>query len=93
MCLAPVAKITLGCVQEHSSIVAQIMRENYLLHDNIHVLTEEQLAISLHIVRHKSKNRMMVDFIGHGKTISRYFNKILGAICILRDQFMKHAHN
>jgi len=74
--------------------LAQILRDSQLLQDTIHVSVEEQLAIFLHILGHKSKNRMMrVDFIRSGETISRYFNKVLGAICVLRDQYMKQAPN
>jgi len=55
---------------------------------------EDQLAMFLYIAGQKSNNRMMrVDFIRFGKTIRRYFIKILGAISILRDQFMKQAPN
>ena len=44
----------------------------------------------IHIVGHNAKNKVIiVDFIRSGEIISRYFNKVLGAICILRDQYMK----
>ena len=36
---------------------------------------------------------MRVDFIRSNETISIYFNKLLGAICILRDQHMNQAPN
>ena len=69
--------------------MAQIKRDNNLLRDNIHVLVEEQLAIFLHIVAHKSKNRVMsVHFIRSIETVSRYFNNLLGTICILRSKHL-----
>jgi len=59
-----------------------------------YLLFEEQLAMFLHIVGHKSKNRVMgVDFIRSGEAVSRYFDKVLGVICCIRDRFMKHAPN
>ena len=48
----------------------------------------------LHIIGHKSKIRVMrLDFSRSSETISRYFNKVFGAICILRYQYMKQAPN
>jgi len=40
-------------------LLAKIMRESYILQDTIHVSIEKQLAMFLHIVGHKSKNRVM----------------------------------
>ncbi|XP_020273476.1 uncharacterized protein LOC109848413 isoform X2 [Asparagus officinalis] len=72
--------------------LATLMRDGGLLKDTIHVPVEEQLAMFLHIVGNKSKNRVMsTDFIRSGETVSRYFNKVLGAISCLRDRFMKQA--
>ena len=66
--------------------LTQIMWDNYLLKDTIHVPIKEQLAIFLHTIGYKSKNKVMkVDFIRSGETIGRYFNKVLGEICILPD--------
>jgi len=70
------------------------MRDNYLLKDTIYVSINEQLAMFLHIIGHKSKNRMMrIEFIRCGETISRYYNKVLGAICRLQDHFLKQTLN
>ena len=53
---------------------------------------KEQLPMFLHIVDHKSKNRaMIVDFIRSSEIINKYFNKVLGAICCLLDEYMKQA--
>ncbi|XP_020263752.1 uncharacterized protein LOC109839651 [Asparagus officinalis] len=74
--------------------LAQMMRDGGLLKDTIHVPIEEQLATFLYIMGHKSKNRTCrIDFIRSRETISRYFNKVLGAIFSLRDRFMKQAPN
>ncbi|XP_020263684.1 uncharacterized protein LOC109839604 [Asparagus officinalis] len=74
--------------------LAQMMRDGGLLKDTIHVPIEEQLATFLYKMGHKSKNRARrIDFIRSGETISRYFNKVLGAIFSLRDRFMKQAPN
>ena len=44
----------------------------------------EAIGDLLHIVGHKSKNKIIkVDFIRFGEIISKYSNKVLGAICIL----------
>lgn len=74
--------------------LVRLMKENHLLVDTIHCSVEEQLAMSLHILGHKTKNRVMkIEFIRSGETVSRYFNKVLGAICELRDRFLKQAPN
>lgn len=31
----------------------------------------------------------MNEFIQSGETVSRYFNKVFGAICIIQEQFVK----
>jgi len=55
---------------------------------------EKQFVIFLHIVDHKSKNRVMrVDFVRSGEIINIYFNKVLGVICISQNQYMKQALN
>jgi len=74
--------------------LAQFLRDSYQLQDTFHVPVEEQLAMCFHILGHKLKNRVMrVDFMRSGETISRYFNKVLGAICVLRDEFLTQASN
>ena len=57
--------------------LTRLMKESELLRDTIHVPIEEQLAMFLCIVGHKTKNRIMgVDFIRSGEwlaTISMVF--------------------
>lgn len=70
--------------------LAEILRSNGSLYDTRHVCVEEQLALFLYMLGHKSKNRVCgIEFIRSGETISRYFNKVLGAICSIKEQFMK----
>jgi hypothetical protein len=72
--------------------LARIMRQGGLLKDTINVSIEEQLAMFLHIMGHKSKNRVMkIHFIRSGETVSRYFNAVLGAICSICDHFVRQA--
>lgn len=74
--------------------LANIMREKNLLKDSRHVTVEEQLAMTLNILGHKTKNRMIRShFIRSGETLSRYFNKVLEAICHLRGRYMRQAPN
>ncbi|XP_020269349.1 uncharacterized protein LOC109844645 [Asparagus officinalis] len=74
--------------------LAHTMRTNYLLKDSRFITVEEQLAITLNILGHKSKNRMMkTQFIRSGETVSRYFNRVLQAISCIQGRFMKQAPN
>ncbi|KAJ6805010.1 uncharacterized protein M6B38_181475 [Iris pallida] len=70
--------------------LANILRSNGSLHDTRYVCVEEQLAIFLYMLGHKAKNRVCgIEFIRSGETISRYFNKVLGAICSIQERFVK----
>ncbi|XP_020263598.1 uncharacterized protein LOC109839529 [Asparagus officinalis] len=74
--------------------LATLMRKQQLLKDSRHITVEEQLAISLNILGHKSKNRMMrTQFIRSGDTVSKYFNRVLEAISRIQGRFMKQAPN
>ncbi|KAJ6805400.1 uncharacterized protein M6B38_180295 [Iris pallida] len=70
--------------------LANILRSNGSLHDTFYVCVEEQLAIFLYMLGHKAKNRVCgIEFIRSGETISRYFNKVLGAVCSIQERFVK----
>ncbi|KAJ6794129.1 Uncharacterized protein M6B38_230975 [Iris pallida] len=70
--------------------LANILRFNGSLHDTFYVCVEEQLAIFLYMLGHKAKNRVCdIEFIRSGETISRYFNKVLGATCSIQERFVK----
>ncbi|XP_020254016.1 uncharacterized protein LOC109831086 [Asparagus officinalis] len=74
--------------------LAKTMRTNHLLKDSRFITVEEQLAITLNILGHKSKNRMMrTQFIRSGETVSRYFNRVLQAISCIQGRYMKQAPN
>ncbi|KAJ6820034.1 uncharacterized protein M6B38_398995 [Iris pallida] len=70
--------------------LVNILRSNGSLHDTRYVCVEEQLALFLYMLGHKSKNRVCgIEFIRSGETISRYFNKVLGAISTIRERFVR----
>ncbi|XP_020259765.1 uncharacterized protein LOC109836312 [Asparagus officinalis] len=72
--------------------LVEVMKANGLLKDTRNVQVEEQLAMFLSIVGHKTKNRIIrTEFIRSGETVSRYFNKVLQAMNGLRDRYMKQA--
>ncbi|XP_020258218.1 uncharacterized protein LOC109834594 [Asparagus officinalis] len=72
--------------------LVEVMKSNGLLKDTRHVQVEEQLAMFLSILGHKTKNRIIrTEFIRSGETVSRYFNKVLQAMNGLRDRYMKQA--
>ncbi|XP_020271667.1 uncharacterized protein LOC109846838 [Asparagus officinalis] len=74
--------------------LASIMRNNNLLKDSRNITVEEQLIMTLNILGHKSKNRIVRShFIRSGETVSRYFNKVLQAIICLRGRYMRQAPN
>jgi len=76
MGLAVVVWTILRCVRAFSHLT-QLLRDNGLLRDSIYVPIEEQLAMFLHILGHKSKNRVMRgDFIRFNETKCKYFNKV-----------------
>ena len=51
---------------------------------------EEQLAMSLHIIGHNSKNRVVSPhFIRSGETVARYFNAVLSASLRMYPLLMK----
>ncbi|XP_020262747.1 uncharacterized protein LOC109838736 [Asparagus officinalis] len=74
--------------------LADVMRNHGFLKDTKHLQVEEQLAMFLYIVGHKTKNRVIrTEFIRSSETVSRYFNKILQAMNGLRDRYMKQTPN
>lgn len=67
-----------------------LLKGKHLLEDSADVCVEEQVAMCLHILGHKTKNRVCkIEFVRSGETVSRYFNKVLGAICAIRDDVME----
>ena len=74
--------------------LVSIMRNNRLLKDSRNISVEEQFIMTLNILGHKSKNRIVRShFIRSGETVSRYFNKVLQAIICLRGRYMRQAIN
>ncbi|XP_020243356.1 uncharacterized protein LOC109821591 [Asparagus officinalis] len=74
--------------------LAKIMRGKNLLQNSRHITEEEQLAITLKILGHKSQNCILrTYFIRSGETVSRYFNKVLQAISYIQGRYMKQALN
>nr|CAD1838348.1 unnamed protein product [Ananas comosus var. bracteatus] len=72
--------------------LTDIMRDRNLLKDTLYVTIKEQLAMFLHTVGHRPKNRIVkIEFIRSGETISRYFSTILRAICAIKNQFVQQA--
>ena len=74
--------------------LAEIIKANGLLKDTRHAQVEEQLAMFLSIVGHKTKNRIIrIEFIRSGETVSKYFNKFLQTMNGLHNRYMKQAPN
>jgi hypothetical protein len=60
--------------------------ERNLLKDTKRMTVDEQLVMFLHTIGHNVRNRVIQDRYQHsGEPISRHFNKVLDAICGLRD--------
>ena len=60
------------------------LRSRGLLEDTINVSIEEQVAMFLKFVGHRWTNRSGgFEFLRSGETVSRYFNSVLDALCIL----------
>ncbi|XP_044434278.1 protein ALP1-like [Triticum aestivum] len=60
------------------------LRHRGLLVDTFHVTLEEQVAMFIHVVGHNWKNRSIgFEFYQSGETVSRYFNAVLDALCLL----------
>lgn len=69
--------------------LVSMLRSNGSLRDTRWVCVEEQLAMFLYMLGHKSKNRVCtVEFVRSGETISRYFNLVLGAIFSIRERVL-----
>jgi hypothetical protein len=61
-----------------------LLRSRGLLEDSINVSIKEQVAMFLKFVGHKWTNRSVgFEFLCSGKTVSRYFNAVLDALCVL----------
>ena len=66
------------------------LRQRGLLFNSRNVIVEEQVAIFLFTIAHNEHNRVMHNRFQHsGETISRYFNKVLGAIMRLCPHYIK----
>jgi hypothetical protein len=60
------------------------LRSRGLLQDSMNVSIEEQLAMFMKFVGHRWTNRSVAfEFLRSGETVSRYFNAVLDALCIL----------
>ena len=60
------------------------LRSRALLEETFHVTIEEQVAMFIHAVGQSWSNRSIgFEFIRSSETVSRYFNLVLDAICIL----------
>jgi hypothetical protein len=61
-----------------------LLRSRGLLEDSINVSIEEQVAMFLKFVGHRWTNRSVAfEFLRSGETVSRYFNAVLEALCVL----------
>jgi len=66
------------------------LRQKGLLFDSRNVTVEEQVPIFLFTIAHNERNQVMqIRFQHSGETISRYFNKVLGAIMRLCPHYIK----
>jgi len=60
------------------------LRSRGLLVDSINVSVEEQVAMFLKFVGHRWTNRSVgFEFLRSRETVSRYFNTVLDALCVL----------
>ncbi len=60
------------------------LRSCGLLEDTINVSIEEQVAMFLKFVGYRWTNRSVAfEFLRSGETVSRYFNAVLDALCVL----------
>ena len=60
------------------------LRSRRLLEDTINVSIEEQVAMFLKFVGHRWTNRSVgFEFLRSGETVSRYFNLVLDALCVM----------
>ena len=58
--------------------------------DTSNMKVDEQVAMFLHIIAHRMKNRVLkFRFIRSGETVSRHFNAVLNAIIRLQGQLLK----
>jgi hypothetical protein len=68
----------------------QLFRDRKLLKDTIHMSIELQVAMFLHTVGHNVRNRVIgFNFGRSGEVVSRYFKRVLHAICELRDELIR----
>ena len=60
------------------------LRSRGLVEDSINITIEEQVAMFLKVVGHRWTNRSVgFEFLRSGETVSRYFNAVLDALCVL----------
>ena len=68
----------------------KLFRDRGLLKDTIHLCVEQQVGMFLNTVGHNLRNRLVgTKFDRSGETVSRYFNKVLRAICELRGELIR----
>ncbi|GAV62425.1 LOW QUALITY PROTEIN: DDE_4 domain-containing protein, partial [Cephalotus follicularis] len=61
------------------------------LHDTQNMMVDEQVAMSLHILTHHVKNRVVkFRFKRSGETVSRHFKNVVNAIIRLQDHLLKN---
>lgn len=66
------------------------LRSRGLLVDTLHVTVEEQVAMFIHAVGHNWSNRSIgFEFNRSGETVSRYFNAVLDALCLLARDLIR----
>jgi hypothetical protein len=60
------------------------------LEDTIHMCVEQQVAMFLNLVGHNLWNRLVAtNYDRSGETVSYYFNKVLHAIIVLRNELIR----
>ncbi|CAN6454412.1 unnamed protein product [Victoria cruziana] len=70
--------------------LCNILRGRHLLIDARDITVEEQVAIYLQTLGHNRRNRACQNTFQHsGQTISKYFNKVMKAICRLGKEYIK----
>jgi hypothetical protein len=70
--------------------LCETFRSRGLMHDNIGVSVEEQVAMFLHVVGHNQRFRVVhQSFRRPIETIHKHFHQVLFAICELRSEMIK----
>ena len=67
----------------------QLLMSCGLVSSTHNMMAKEQLTFFLYCIRHDVTNRVLAKTFQHsGKTISRYYNKVLKGICSLKHEFI-----